>query len=84
MQRWLAVSESGNGLPGMGLLRRGARCSHRLRRGALSSGLGGWSNEELTNVALGPLDFISCFCFGLSNGRRDDVDPGRLFVGFQF
>ena len=38
-------------------------------------------NEELTNVALGPLNFVSCFWFGLSIGRRDHVDPGCLVVG---
>ena len=38
-------------------------------------------NEELTNVALGPLNFVSCFWFGLSIGRRDHVDPGCLGVG---
>ena len=39
-------------------------------------------NEEQTNVALGPLNFVSCFWFGLSIGRRDHVDPGCLVVGF--
>jgi hypothetical protein len=38
-------------------------------------------NEELTNVALGPVNFASCFWFGLSIGRRDHVDPGCLVVG---
>jgi hypothetical protein len=39
-------------------------------------------NEELTNVAWGPLNFVSCVWFGLSIGRRDHVDPGGLVVGF--
>ena len=39
-------------------------------------------NEELTNVAWGPLDFVRCFCCGLLIGRRDHVDPGCLVVGF--
>jgi hypothetical protein len=38
-------------------------------------------NEELTNVALGPLNFISCFWFDLSIGRRDRIDPGCLVLG---
>ncbi len=38
-------------------------------------------NEELTNVALGPLNFGSCFWFGLLIGRRDHIDPGCLVVG---
>jgi hypothetical protein len=38
-------------------------------------------NEELTNVALGPLNVVSCFWFGLSIGRRDHIDPGCLVVG---
>jgi hypothetical protein len=38
-------------------------------------------NEKLTNVALGPLNFVSCLWFGLSIGRRDHVDPGCLVVG---
>ena len=41
----------------------------------------GWLNEELTSVARGPLDFASCFCFGLSIGRRDHIDQGCLDVG---
>ena len=48
-----------------GLLHKGARCRVRLRRG---SGCG-WLNEELTSVALGPLNFVSCFWFGSSIGR---------------
>jgi hypothetical protein len=38
-------------------------------------------NEELTNVALGPLNFGSCFWFGLLIGLRDHVDPGCLVLG---
>ena len=96
-QLWLAVSESGSWLQCVGLLRRGARYRDRLRRGAwcglLCKGARcrvrlrrgawrGWLNEELTSVAQGQLDFVSCFCFGLSIGRRDHVDAGCLDVGF--
>ena len=64
MQLWLAVSKLGNWLQCMGLLRRGARCRDRLRRGAWCSLLRkgtwcrvglcrgarcGWLKEELTN-----------------------------------
>ncbi len=50
---------------------------------AVSSGLGGWSNEELANVSLGLLDFVSCFGFGLTDSRRGHVDPGCLFMGLE-
>jgi hypothetical protein len=59
------------------LASQGAWCRVGLRRG---SGCG-WLNEELTNVALGPVNFVRCFWVGVSIGRRDHVDLGCLVVG---
>jgi hypothetical protein len=39
-----------------------------------------WRNAEVSNVVLGLLALVGCFCLGLSNDRRDQVDPDRLLV----
>jgi hypothetical protein len=71
---WLPISASRNGLPFIDLD----------RKGAWDDALSYWSNEKFSNVALGPLDMVGYFCIGLSNGRRDHVDPGCLLVRLEF
>ena len=54
-------------------------CRRRTRGGGLFE----WKNEESTDVALGFLFLVCCFCRCLSCGGRGDVEPGLLFMRLQ-
>ena len=50
------------------------------RRRTRAGGLGAWSDEERTSVALGLLGLVCCFCLRLSDNGRGHVEPSLLLM----